>query len=101
MSETTRAPAPIKCVYPDCQHTQRTRGVCHGHYQLLRARVRDGKVEERDLERRGLLLPKGEGTSGVGDPLGAFLTGSDVRGEAPKSIDAYFARLKIRRTIGA
>lgn len=78
---TTKTPAPIRCVYPECAHTSRTRGLCHGHYQLMRARVRDGKVDESDLERRGLMLPKGEGSSGVGDPLGAFVTGSEVRGK--------------------
>lgn len=50
-----------KCVYPGCEHTRRTRGLCHGHYQTMRSYVRLGKAEEDDLESRGLLLPKGTG----------------------------------------
>jgi len=93
MPEPKTRPAPVKCVYPECHHTSRTRGLCHGHYQLMRARVRAGHVDPTDLERRGLLLPVGEGSSGVGDDLDAFRTGSKVTGDAPSGIDRYFARI--------
>lgn len=49
------------CVYPDCTNSRRTRGLCHGHYQVMRTYVRQGKVTEADLESRGLLMPKGTG----------------------------------------
>jgi len=58
-------PVPVACVYPECRNTARTRGLCHGHYQTMRDRVRKGKADEKDLERRGLLLPKGTGGSPV------------------------------------
>lgn len=69
----------MRCVYPDCTNTSRTRGLCHGHYQTMRAYVREGKARETDLERRGLLLPKGEGGSSV-NGHSAFLLGSAKRG---------------------
>lgn len=60
-----RKVTPIKCVYPECRNTARTRGLCHGHYQVMRDRVRKGVVDEKDLERRGMLMPKGTGGSPV------------------------------------
>lgn len=76
---------PCKCVYPKCENSRRTRGLCHGHYQTMRARVRAGKADEKDLEKRGLLLPKGTGgspTNVVKDENGldAFVKGSKLRG---------------------
>jgi hypothetical protein len=67
-----------RCQYPGCPHSRRTRGLCHGHYQTMRAYVRAGKAQERDLEHRGLLLPKGEGGATITTGHDAFLLGSDV-----------------------
>lgn len=77
----------MRCVYPDCPNTSRTRGLCHGHYQTMRDRVRKGKASESDLEARGLLLPKGTGGSPAPDSLNAFNEGSEVlgRGYGPLS----------------
>lgn len=77
---------PTPCVYPDCQNTARTRGLCHGHYQAMRSRVRNGAADEKDLEKRGLLLPKGTGGSPTNvvrdeDGYDAFSEGSNVRGK--------------------
>jgi hypothetical protein len=69
-----------QCIYPRCKNTRRTRGLCHGHYQTMRARVREGKVTEGDLERRNLLLPKGTGGAPAGDYMRAFEAGSEVFG---------------------
>lgn len=74
---------PRMCVYPECANTARTRGLCHGHYQTMRDRVRRGIADEADLEKRGLLLPKGTGGSPtIGHD--AFAKGSTVRGRAIK-----------------
>lgn len=78
---------PKGCVYPECKNTSRTRGLCHGHYQTMRDRVRKGTADEKDLEKRGLLLPKGTGGSPINvvkddNGLCAFTLGSDVRGSA-------------------
>lgn len=78
---------PRRCVYPECENTARTRGLCHGHYQTMRDRVRKGTADEKDLERRGLLLPKGTGGSPVNtvrDSQGrcAFEKGSTITGRA-------------------
>lgn len=73
----------MRCVYPQCKNSSRTRGLCHGHYQTMRDRVRNGRVDEADLEARGLLLPKGEGGSPARDHLGAFERGSNVVGLQP------------------
>lgn len=70
---------PRPCIYPDCRNTARTRGLCHGHYQTMRDRVRRGLADERDLEQRGLLLPKGTGGSPI-NGSDAFLKGSTVKG---------------------
>jgi hypothetical protein len=77
----------MQCVYPDCPNSSRTRGLCHGHYQTMRSRVRNEKAAgrganklEADLERRGLMLPMGQGGSPARDHLDAFRLGSDVRG---------------------
>lgn len=72
---------PCPCVYPECGNTARTRGLCHGHYQTMRDRVRKGTADEGDLERRGLLLPKGTGGSPINGSE-AFTLGSKVRGNA-------------------
>lgn len=71
---------PTPCVYPACLNTARTRGLCHAHYQTMRDRVRKGRATETDLQRRGLLLPKGTGGSPVTDHS-AFELGSKVRGK--------------------
>ena len=71
----------MKCVYPGCPDSRRTRGLCHGHYQTMRSYVRLGRADEADLERRGLLLPKGTGGSKVEVGHEAFLKGSNVRGQ--------------------
>lgn len=70
------------CLYPECNNTSRTRGLCHGHYQTMRDRVRKGRAEEADLMRRGLLLAKGTGGSPVTDHA-AFERGSEILGRAP------------------
>jgi hypothetical protein len=80
-----------QCVYPDCPNTRRTRGLCHGHYQTMRSRVRaadkdgtggdtltHGEKLEADLQRRGLLLPKGTGGAPATDSARAFRIGSDI-----------------------
>jgi hypothetical protein len=53
------------CFYPECTNSRRTRGLCHQHYQTMRGYVRAGKVAEEDLEARGFLAPKGEGSGWV------------------------------------
>jgi len=69
------------CLYPDCGNTRRTRGLCHGHYQVWRDRARKGVAAgDADLIRRGLLLPKGQGGSPLVGNGDAFLKGSTVRG---------------------
>jgi hypothetical protein len=75
------------CVYPECKNSPRTRGLCHGHYQTMRDRVRKDLADEKDLERRGLLLPKGTGGSPINvvkdkEGLDAFRKGSKVQGSA-------------------
>jgi hypothetical protein len=47
----------------------------------MRAYVRDGKADEADLARRGLLMPKGTGGSTV-NGHNAFLLGSQALGRA-------------------
>jgi len=74
----------MTCVYPACEHSSRTRGLCHGHYQTMRSRVREGRVSEHDLQNRGLLMPKGSGGSPASDQLRAFEEGSTVLGNAHK-----------------
>lgn len=69
-----------RCVYPDCWNSRRTRGLCHGHYQAARDRIRRGRVTEVELIERGLLLAKGTGGSPV-NGFDAFDAGSDARGE--------------------
>jgi len=54
-----------KCLYPGCDNTPRTRGLCHPHYQSARSYIRGGKTTEASLMRRSLLTPKGEGGSRV------------------------------------
>ncbi len=71
----------MRCVYPGCKNSRRTRGLCHGHYQTMRSYVRDGKATEEDLLARGLLMPKGEGGGSVSGHR-YFLLGSDMRGDA-------------------
>lgn len=71
-----------QCVYPGCENTRRTRGLCHNHYQSMRSRVRDGRVTEASLEERGLLLPKGTGGCSAKDHLKAFEADSTVKGDA-------------------
>ena len=56
---------PAECVYPGCQCTRRTRGLCHNHYQNLRRLIRDGKVTETDVVKRRLLMPPGTGGATV------------------------------------
>jgi len=68
------------CIYPGCVFTRRTRGLCHGHYQTMRSYVRLGRADERDLERRGLLLPEGTGGSKITTGYDAFIKGSKVTG---------------------
>lgn len=85
--KTTKILKPKKCVYPECKNTSRTRGLCHGHYQTMRDRVRKGVADEKDLEQRGLLLPKGTGGSPTNvvkdkEGLSAFEKGSKVQGSA-------------------
>ena len=74
------------CVYPSCPNTSRTRGLCHGHYQTMRARVRalsstSAEALEQDLQRRGLLLSKGAGGTPAPDSRNAFRRGSEVTGK--------------------
>jgi len=76
----------MRCIFPSCENTSRTRGLCHAHYQSMRAYVRAGNAVESDLEERGLLLPKGKGGSPPDSkcPTGwvVFREGSPVRGDA-------------------
>lgn len=74
----------MQCVYPDCPNTSRTRGLCHGHYQIMRDRVRKGRANEGDLEQRGLLTKKGTGGTSVNGHA-AFECGSKVLGDAHES----------------
>jgi hypothetical protein len=77
---TTTLPA---CAVPGCEHTRRTRGLCHGHYQNWRSLARKGTAApEKDLMARGLLLPEGTGGAGKLGKFAGFQIGSDVRGEA-------------------
>lgn len=69
------------CIYPGCENTRRTRGLCHGHYQAMRSKVRAGKADEEDLQERGLLMAAGTGGSSV-NGHSAFLKGSTVKGRA-------------------
>ncbi len=73
----------MKCVYPKCPNTTRTRGLCHGHYQTMRDRVRKGHATEADLVRRGLLSQKGTGGTSVHSHT-AFILGSKERGDLKK-----------------
>jgi hypothetical protein len=50
----------------------------------MRSYVRKGQATERDLEKRGLLLPKGTGGTKVEVGHDAFLKGSKVKGKAAK-----------------
>lgn len=77
----------MTCVYPDCFNTSRTRGLCHGHYQTMRDRVRRGRADEADLEARGLLLPKGTGGTPVNGHE-AFDRGSRHWGKAHPCVAA-------------
>lgn len=70
-----------ECLYPGCECSRRTRGLCHSHYQLMRSRVRAGRVTEEELMARGLLLKSGTGGSPARDVFGAFEAGSPVRGD--------------------
>ncbi len=72
----------MRCVYPSCENTTRTRGLCHGHYQTMRSYVRAGQADVADLEDRGLMLPKGSGGTKVTTGHEAFLIGSGRRGLA-------------------
>jgi hypothetical protein len=70
----------MNCLYPECPNTSRTRGLCHGHYQTMRDRVRKGRASEIDLRARGLLTEKGTGgTAAKGSD--AFELGSAVNGK--------------------
>jgi hypothetical protein len=63
--------------------TRRTRGQCHGHYQVYRSYARlDKAASETDLIARGLLLPEGTGGAKTSVGYDAFLKGSAVRGRA-------------------
>lgn len=79
------------CVYPDCTNSRRTRGLCHGHYQVMRTYVRKGKVTEADLEARGLLMPKGTG-QGQTNGNDAFLD-PDARGTGNSLVEVTRAIL--------
>ncbi len=70
----------LQCRYPGCTHTRRTRGLCHGHYQVACDRIRKGFVTESNLEARGLLLTKGTGGAYAPDLHDVFRAGSDVYG---------------------
>ena len=81
----------MRCVYPKCKNTSRTRGLCHAHYQSMRSRARTIKKNEghaaelnylMELESRRLLMPEGAGGSPARDHLGAFDRGSEVQGYA-------------------
>lgn len=71
----------MRCVYPSCENTTRTRGLCHGHYQTMRSYVRNGEADEADLEARGLLTKKGTGGSPTCGHR-AFKKGEKIRGNA-------------------
>jgi hypothetical protein len=71
----------MTCVYPLCVNTTRTRGLCHGHYQAMRAKVRNGQATESDLVTRALLMPKGVGGTPAIGGHDAFTKGSEVRGD--------------------
>ncbi len=77
------------CLYPDCTNSRRTRGQCHQHYQTMRSYIRKAvkagicteEEYDRDLMRRGLLLPKGTGGAKV-EGHEALKYGSDMLGKA-------------------
>jgi len=62
-----------RCVYTGCDNSRRTRGLCHGHYQVLRTYIRQGKTTEAEQEQKGLLMPKGTGQGRVPAGHGDFL----------------------------
>ena len=72
--------SPI-CLYPACINTSRSRGLCHHHYQNMRAYVRAGKVTEADLEARGMISPKGRGNGCVDHSK--LLLDPNARGDGP------------------
>jgi len=76
----------MNCLYPDCPNTSRTRGLCHGHYQTMRARMRaldsvGQQMLEQSLEGRGLLTMKGTGGTPAPDSRDAFKIASTVKGK--------------------
>lgn len=70
------------CVYPKCESTRRTRGLCHSHYQTMRAKVRAAKAAEGDLMHRGLLMEHGAGGGPKSVGNDAFDYGSTQKGDA-------------------
>jgi hypothetical protein len=73
---------PKLCVYPGCGHTRSRGGLCHGHYQNARNKIRNGQADQEDLIRRGLYIVGGEGGCKITTGHDAFLFGSKVTGRA-------------------
>lgn len=84
----------MNCLYVGCTNSSRTRGLCHGHYQGMRALARRYKAQgvcsedeyERDLMSRGLLTAKGAGGSRVGEAF-ALRFGSKIEGRGARHGD--------------
>jgi hypothetical protein len=78
----------MQCIYANsdagrrCGNSSRTRGLCHGHYQQMRAMVRKGVADEDDLVERGLLLPKGVAGGSSTNGHEAFVMGCPSLGFA-------------------
>jgi len=43
----------ITCIFPNCNETQRTRGLCSRHYAMARTLIAEGRVTEEQLVNSG------------------------------------------------
>jgi hypothetical protein len=46
------------CLLPHCKKHPFCRGLCRDHYQYAMLRARQGKIDLKELERLGKILPK-------------------------------------------
>lgn len=70
-----------ECVYPLCESRRHTRGLCNKHYASARYYIRRSYGTEKDLLKRGLMLPRRPTRERTHE---AFRSGSDVLGDASK-----------------